>query len=537
MLVSQCGERLVCKCLGSVWIGFSDDGRGVARVDWDFDGDMDFWIANRSAPQVRFVRNDIAAENGYLALRLQGNQGNRDAIGARVSVRLQGESSAQSKTLRAGDGFLSQSSKWLHFGLGKNALIDRVEVRWPGGDAPTEVFEGVEPNRFHLLQEGVGTARQWDRTSLGDRLDWKQESEFERPAARTAAILSPSKFGLPEIRGMGYDGKPLPLVGGGQGMHRGPVLLNLWASWCAPCVGELRELAQKESVIKEAGLSVMSLSTDKIGGSNDSSAATAVLQKIGFPYHSGSATREVIERLQFVHNAMFDIYSDLPLPISFLVDGHGDLIAVYKGAADTDRILKDLGESGRPLSQLRDANIPFDGTWLSRPRKLSFFPIAEQLLASGDVEAAATYCLRYEKMFASHPRWVSLQAGVGNAFAARNQYEQGMRWLEKAVSGGGNVSAYRGLAWMHATCADQRFRKGNRALQLSKTAVEMSEGRDASALDALAAAYAELGNYPSAITAAMTAHRQAQTTGAHSLASQILKRISLYQNGVPYREE
>ena len=44
-------------------LDFADDGRAVGLVDWDFDGDIDFWIANRSAPQLRFLRNDDQGEN------------------------------------------------------------------------------------------------------------------------------------------------------------------------------------------------------------------------------------------------------------------------------------------------------------------------------------------------------------------------------------------------------------------------------------------------------------------------------------------
>ena len=69
-------------------IDFPDDGRAIALSDWDQDGDLDVWFANRSGPQVRFLRNDVPTKNNWIAFRLEGKTCNRDAIGARVEVTL-----------------------------------------------------------------------------------------------------------------------------------------------------------------------------------------------------------------------------------------------------------------------------------------------------------------------------------------------------------------------------------------------------------------------------------------------------------------
>ena len=46
-------------------LDFPDDGRAVALVDWDHDGDLDLWISNRSSPRLRLMRNDNDAGNHY----------------------------------------------------------------------------------------------------------------------------------------------------------------------------------------------------------------------------------------------------------------------------------------------------------------------------------------------------------------------------------------------------------------------------------------------------------------------------------------
>ena len=61
------------------------------------------------------------------------------------------------KTLRAGEGFLSQSGKWLHFGLGSNSSIDRVVVRWPGSNNH-ETFTGIAVDGRYRIVQGEGLA-------------------------------------------------------------------------------------------------------------------------------------------------------------------------------------------------------------------------------------------------------------------------------------------------------------------------------------------------------------------------------------------
>ena len=136
-------------------LDFADDGRGLAYADWDGDGDLDLWLTNRNGPRVRFIRNNTPTgpNASWLALTLQGSTSNRDAIGARVEVHLKGEKTPRIRTVTAGHGHLSQSSKTIHFGLGGNdPEIDHLTVRWPGGQ--TEKFPTVNANsRYHLLQD------------------------------------------------------------------------------------------------------------------------------------------------------------------------------------------------------------------------------------------------------------------------------------------------------------------------------------------------------------------------------------------------
>jgi len=129
------------------------DSRAIALVDWDHDGDLDLWYSNRTAPRVRYLQNDSKTGNRYLAIRLQGTKSNRDAIGARLELEttLEGPTSKSIQTLRAGEGYLAQSSKWIHFGLGKSQPV-KLRIRWPGG--AEQSFSRMKSNTRYLIVEG-----------------------------------------------------------------------------------------------------------------------------------------------------------------------------------------------------------------------------------------------------------------------------------------------------------------------------------------------------------------------------------------------
>ncbi|MDE0821906.1 MAG: ASPIC/UnbV domain-containing protein, partial [Opitutales bacterium] len=101
-----------------------DDGRALAHCDWDWDGKPDFWTTNRTGPRIHFLHNQMESSNNFISIRLKGTKSNRDAIGARIELIIGKEHPPIIKTLQGGSGFLSQSSKWLHFGIAK---VDSIE--------------------------------------------------------------------------------------------------------------------------------------------------------------------------------------------------------------------------------------------------------------------------------------------------------------------------------------------------------------------------------------------------------------------------
>ena len=92
-------------------------------------------------------------------------------------------------------------------------------------------------------------------------------------------------------------------------------------------------------------------------------------------------------------------------------------------------------------------------------------------------------------------------------------------------------------AWIRATSPDPQAHDGARAIELAERAIELSDGKETGALDALAAALAETQDFSAALEAAERAQVMALAQGDDRLAAAIEQRMALYRQGLPYRNE
>ncbi len=335
-------------------VDFPDDGRGLAFGDWDHDGDLDFWISNRTAPRLRFMRNDQPQTNHFVSLRLHGNgkTTNRDAVGARVEVYVTGdEKHPVAKTLRAGEGFLSQNSKWMHFGLGDTSKVERVIVHWPGGER--ETFGNVKLDTRQVLTQGSGKSKVVDEPKQVQALSAKEQKPVPYSDQAILRLITPLEF--PTLAYTNWEGSTKPInVANGK-----PMLVNLWASWCLPCLKELQDFSHNQEKIKNSGLDILALSVD---GLNDDRStyeeAAQQIKKMDFPFSTGRASLPLINLLQSIHDLQTPVRRPLPLPTSFLIDGKGRLITIYKGPVSVEEVLKDLSAPiDSPVDRYQRASI------------------------------------------------------------------------------------------------------------------------------------------------------------------------------------
>ena len=140
----------------SVGGGFSlpKVGRGLACGDFDRDGDTDILMTTNHGPALLY-RVDQTSGNHSIRLKLIGTKSNRDAIGTKVKIF--GDAGMQSRMVKGGSSYLSQSELPLTFGLGKSDTVQRVVVEWPSGK--TEEYKNLMGGRAYQITESKGISK------------------------------------------------------------------------------------------------------------------------------------------------------------------------------------------------------------------------------------------------------------------------------------------------------------------------------------------------------------------------------------------
>jgi hypothetical protein len=123
-------------------------GRGMAIGDLNNDGRIDAVVSTNGGP-AHVLLNLTETANHWLTLRLIGHKSNRDAIGAQVKIVT--ALGSQWGTVTTSSGYLSASDPRLHFGLGAELVVQRIEIRWPSGIQ--QVLPNVKGDRQLTIDE------------------------------------------------------------------------------------------------------------------------------------------------------------------------------------------------------------------------------------------------------------------------------------------------------------------------------------------------------------------------------------------------
>jgi hypothetical protein len=129
--------------------------RGAAYADYDGDGDLDVLVTSNNGP-ARLLRNDGGNRSNWLRIAAIGGPANRDAIGSRVQVFIDGKAGPWAM-VKTGSSYCSQSELPLTFGLRRAVKVSSLTITWPDGSV--EHVAAVDANQTVDVQQGRGIIR------------------------------------------------------------------------------------------------------------------------------------------------------------------------------------------------------------------------------------------------------------------------------------------------------------------------------------------------------------------------------------------
>jgi Flp pilus assembly protein TadD len=140
---------------------------------------------------------------------------------------------------------------------------------------------------------------------------------------------------------------------------------------------------------------------------------------------------------------------------------------------------------------------------------------------------------RFQGALAIDPSNAQTHNDLAVALAQKRRFQEAAAQFREAIGIDPMLAqAQSNLAWLLATCPEATVRNGGEALKLAAKAVGLSQGKDASMLDALAAAYAETGRFREAVDTA----RRALELAPQPLVAALKARLARYQRQEPFRE-
>lgn len=138
-------------------LALEEDSRNAVAYDLDGDGRPDLLVTTYEVwPAVkqtlRIYRNTLADAGNWIGFRFREEGGGWSPVGVRVEIQYGDRQAVQQ--IATGEGFRSQAANTVHFGLGEVARVDRVTIRWPGGQTLT--LREPALNRYHAIKAPTG---------------------------------------------------------------------------------------------------------------------------------------------------------------------------------------------------------------------------------------------------------------------------------------------------------------------------------------------------------------------------------------------
>ena len=134
--------------------------RGCAFSDIDMDGKLDILSIVYNKPNLGFdaatclFKNSTDNNNNWVKFKLEGTMTNKNAFGAKIYVYTGDE--IRMAELNGGASFCSQSTSYVHFGIGTYEVVDSVKIIWPGGKN-IQIEKSIQTKTVNYISESTST--------------------------------------------------------------------------------------------------------------------------------------------------------------------------------------------------------------------------------------------------------------------------------------------------------------------------------------------------------------------------------------------
>jgi tetratricopeptide (TPR) repeat protein len=365
-------------------VDFLQDGRGVATTDWDQDGDSDVILTSRNGCRLRILCNQLDSSNDFLQLKLVGTRSNRDAIGTRVLVYLKEKEEPIIKTVSAGSGYLSQSSKRLTFGLGQGASIEKIAVIWPDGSK--QEYSDVRANLRYRIVEGQGSAAELPADRVKLKLAATSHPGNERLPRIGKSLFNPPAL-VPELTMIEPDERTYPVL---NVSNRQPVFLIV-VDERAQSKQSVESLAANAESWKDQGIECVAMMTQALTSSDQPSlsSGSTMMKESGFPFRWGVATEETRTRISMWAGNNFGTQQMPQAPFGILFNSEQKAAAFFAAdQIDSAELPADAALAQVNAEQAWNKVMPLKGEWFA-PHRYSVVDRLTMRLAEIGHESAA----------------------------------------------------------------------------------------------------------------------------------------------------
>ena len=404
---------------GAVGLDFVEDSRSFALADIDHDGRLEVILKNRNAPQLRILRNEMPDIGAGISFQLRGRKSNRDAIGTAITVET--NTIRQTKYLQAGSGFLSQHSKELFFGVGKQEGSVGATVRWPSGG--TQLFEKLPINHRIEIEEG---------SSSFDAKPFTPAREALRPAASSESVSSlPNQVETWLIEPLEAPELSLPDLSGSEqrltSFRNNVALLVFWATTAPLSLDLLNALHEHSSSFAENGLRILSVNLD---AADTAQRARAYVTQQSFSFPVVFATEKAAGIYNITYRHLFDRRRDLPIPVTFLLDRDGMVVKVYQGAFSPDKLVADIRSIPTDPRAPMSKALPVLGLLVQDAFQRNDFTYGVAMYQHGFFDQAAA---SFRHVIEAKPDNADAYYNLGTLNLRRNNFNEARRYLEQTL--------------------------------------------------------------------------------------------------------